>query len=891
MGEWHSRPAAQVIQETGSSPQGLSGKEAARRLERTGPNELAAPERPGLLRRLLGQLKDPMILVLLAAAGLSLAASGGEDWLDGAIILIIVAVNAVISITQEDHAQQALEELRRLSSPQARVLRDGKPERIPAAQLVPGDVILLEAGDLVPADARILACSRLQADESAMTGESVPVEKQARDELPQDAPLGDWVNMLLSGTLITAGRGTALVVATGMDTQMGRIAGLLLAGGEGETPLQQKMGEISKSLSFLCLAVCAVMFGVGLIQGKGMLDMFLTAVSLAVAAIPEGLPAIVTIVLALGVQRLAGRGAIVKKLPAVETLGCAGVICSDKTGTLTQNRMTVQQLWMLPGSRRRDAMTAACLCSDARLEWRAGAPTAQGDPTEGALVVAAAQDGVDQARELERRPRVADLPFDSGRKLMSTIHTREGGGWTVFVKGAPDVLLERCSATPRGPMSPGDRGRILAANEEMGQRALRVIAVARRELNILPAGLEPRAVESGLTFLGLFGLMDPPRPEVKAAVAKCHLAGVRPVMITGDHRATALAVARELDIARPGDWTVTGPELDFMPQELLEEDIERFSVFARVSPEHKMRIVQAWQKRGKVVAMTGDGVNDAPALKTADIGCAMGRTGTDVAKGAAHMILTDDDFSTIVSAIEEGRGIWSNIRKAIHYLLSCNIGEIFTIFTATVLDLGQMPLVPVQLLWLNLVTDSLPALALGVEPVEEGVMEQPPREARAGLFDRRFSLRLAWQGLMVGGLALAAYFLGSTRLAAPGMEGAVANTMAFATLTLCQLFHAFNVRSEDRSLFAQGVLTNPAMDRAFLAGMALQLSVLLIPPLQGVFSVVPMDGRQWSAVLALAAAPIPICELAKAFSGRRTAPEPAAGPEKALAQEQRTADR
>ena len=868
MGDWHSRPLEQVMKELDSRPSGLTERESAQRLERLGPNQLEPPRKPSVLARVLGQLKDPMILVLLGAAALSLAASGGEDWLDGAIILIIVLVNGVISITQEDHAQQALEELRRMSSPQAHVLREGRAKKISAAALVPGDVILLEAGDMVPADARVMECSRLQADESAMTGESVPVEKGAHDRLPEEAALGDRTNMVLSGTMITAGRGTALVVATGMDTQMGRIANLLLEDKEGDTPLQRKMGEISKSLSFLCLSVCAVMFGVGLIQGKNMLDMFLTAVSLAVAAIPEGLPAIVTIVLALGVQRMAARGAIVKKLPAVETLGCASVICSDKTGTLTQNRMTVQELWTPAGGHRRDALLAGCLCSDARLEWKAGAPTAVGDPTEGALVVAAAREGVDQEKEEQNWPRTADLPFDSGRKLMSTIHAREDGSWTVFVKGAPDILLERCVAGPRGPLSAQDRRAVLEANEAMAQKALRVIAVARRELHILPPGLEPRAVESGLTFLGLFGLMDPPRPEVKAAVARCHLAGVRPVMITGDHRATAAAVARELDIIRPGEWTVTGGELDFMPQEVLEEDIEKFAVFARVTPEHKMRIIKAWQKRGHVVAMTGDGVNDAPALKTADIGCAMGVAGTDVAKGAAHMILTDDNFSTIVSAIEEGRGIYSNIRKAIHYLLSCNIGEIFTIFAATLLDFGQMPLVPVQLLWLNLVTDSLPALALGVEPVEEGVMEEKPRDAAAGLVDQKFSFRLAWQGLMVGGLTLAAYFLGFTRLAAPGMEGAVANTMAFATLTLCQLFHAFNVRSEDRSLFAQGALSNPAMNRAFLVGMALQLSVLLVPPLQGVFAVTAMDSAQWLAVFGLAAAPIPICEITKAL-GRK----------------------
>ena len=597
--------------------------------------------------------------------------------------------------------------------------------------------------------------------------------------------------------------------------------------------------------------------------------MFLTAVSLAVAAIPEGLPAIVTIVLALGVGRMADRGAIVKKLPAVETLGCASVICSDKTGTLTQNRMTVRELWVPAGGHRRDALLAGALCGDARLEWKAGAPVSAGDPTEGALVVAAAREGLDRNQLSESLPRTGEIPFDSGRKLMTTVHEKEGGGRLVLVKGAPDVLLERCVSGPRGPLSPADRRQILAANEDMARRALRVIGVARRELSLQPRKLESGTVERDLTFLGLFGMADPPRREVKGAVERCHQAGIRPVMITGDHRATAMAVARELDICRPGDLALTGPELDFMPQEMLEEDIEKFAVFARVSPEHKMRIVRAWQKKGRVVAMTGDGVNDPPALKAADIGCAMGLSGTDVAKGAAEMILTDDNFSTIVQAVEEGRGIYSNIRKAIHYLLSCNIGEIFTIFVATLLNFGQMPLVPVQLLWLNLVTDSLPALALGVEPVEEGVMDQPPRDPSAGLFSRGFSLRLAWQGLMVGGLTLGAYLLGLFHLGAPGMEGAAANTMAFATLTLSQLFHAFNVRSEDQSLLAQGALSNPAMNKAFLAGMVMQLSVLLLPPLQGVFSVCPMDLTQWVTVLALAMAPIPICEAEKALRRRR----------------------
>ena len=845
---------------------GLSQKEAQKNRVEYGDNLLEGGQKKSAMKILLAQFGDLMTLILLCSTILSMVM--GEK-VEAMTIIAIVILNALMGFFQEYRTERSLQKLGELAAPSATVIRDGHSRVIPAKEVTIGDLVVLKAGDRVPADCRIVENSELSIDESLLTGESVPVPKAAEDTLPPETPLGDRHNMVIASSVITAGRATAVVTATGMDTQMGRIAGLLLEGETQPTPLQRKMGEISRSLSFLCLSVCAVMFGVGLLQGKDMLGMFLTAVSLAVAAIPEGLPAIVTIVLALGVGRMADRGAIVKKLPAVETLGCASVICSDKTGTLTQNRMTVQEVWIPAGGRRRDALLAGALCNDARLEWRAGAPAAQGDPTEGALIVAAAREGLDRNQLSESLPRTGEIPFDSGRKLMTTVHEKEGGGRLVLVKGAPDVLLERCVSGPRGPLSPADRRQILAANEDMARRALRVIGVARRELSLQPRKLESGTVERDLTFLGLFGMADPPRREVKGAVERCHQAGIRPVMITGDHRATAMAVARELDICRPGDLALTGPELDFMPQEMLEEDIEKFAVFARVSPEHKMRIVRAWQKKGRVVAMTGDGVNDAPALKAADIGCAMGLSGTDVAKGAAEMILTDDNFSTIVQAVEEGRGIYSNIRKAIHYLLSCNIGEIFTIFVATLLNFGQMPLVPVQLLWLNLVTDSLPALALGVEPVEEGVMDQPPRAPSAGLFSRGFSLRLAWQGLMVGGLTLGAYLLGLFHLGAPGMEGAAANTMAFATLTLSQLFHAFNVRSEDQSLLAQGALSNPAMNKAFLAGMVMQLSVLLLPPLQGVFSVCPMDLTQWVTVLALAMAPIPICEAEKALRRRR----------------------
>ncbi len=764
MNAWHDKSLGETLSQLGTHRhRGLSDGEAKTRLDRYGPNELKGKPPRSLALRLLDQLKDPMILVLLAAAGLSFLSSGGADWLDGAIILLIVVVNAAISISQENSAQEALEALQRMSAPKARVIRGGTESSLPASQLVPGDLIRLEAGDLVPADARLLESAGLKADEAAMTGESLPVEKQAGEALPPDTPLADRRNMVIGSTVITAGRATAVVTATGMDSEVGRVAGLLLEQEDSDTPLQRRMGEISKTLSFLCLCVCAVMFGVGLLQRRAMLDMFMTAVSLAVAAIPEGLPAIATIVLALGVQRMAARGAIVKKLPAVETLGCAGVICSDKTGTLTQNKMTVRRLWTLPGGKEDPLLTAAVLCCDATLS--------AGDPTEIALVEAAARAGLDKAGLDHAFPRRGEVPFDSDRKLMSTVQPLPGGGFQVCVKGAPDVLLSRCD------LSPAQKQAVLAANDAMAGQALRVLAVARRELSALPSSLSSDTLEHHLTFLGLLGMMDPPREEVKAAVAQCRSAGIKPVMITGDHKLTAVAIAKELGICGPRDLAITGADLDFMPQELLERDVDQFAVYARVSPEHKTRIVNAWRKKGQVVAMTGDGVNDAPALKAAHIGCAMGITGTDVAKEAADMILTDDNFATIVSAVAEGRGIYANIKKAIHYLLSCNIGEILTIFLATLFNFHQMPLMPVQLLWLNLVTDSLPALALGVEPVEEGVMDQKPRPAEENLFSPAFSLRLTLQGAMVGLLTLGAYFLGEYVLSDPGEAYQAANTM------------------------------------------------------------------------------------------------------------------
>ena len=871
---FYSDTPRQVLDTLDTDPdQGLSQGEGARRLAGYGENKLEKAKPPGLFRQVLAQLRDPMILVLLAAAALSFFAGGGQDWLDTAIILLIVVFNTVISVSQEDNARKALEALEKLAAPRARVLREGVERRLESTHLVPGDILLLEAGDYVPADGRILWAAGLQTDESAMTGESLPVHKRAGDGLPPDTPLAERKNMVIGGTVVTGGRAKVVVTATGMQTEMGKIAGLLLRQGQGETPLQRKMKEVSRVLSLVCVGVCAVMFGVGMLQHRDILDMFLTAVALAVAAIPEGLPAIVTIVLAVGVGRMARRNAIIKRLPAVETLGCASVICSDKTGTLTKNQMTVLEVWTPAPALRDRALTLGTLCGDAQ----EGPGGYIGDPTETAIAQAAAQAGLEKAALERDMPRRGEAPFDSVRKRMATCHALPNGEALVAVKGAPEAVLARCThllgAQGPRPLTDGDRRRIAQVGGDLAGQALRVLAVAQRLQPALPKSMAAESLEAEFTFVGLIGMMDPPRPEVRQAVDRCAGAGIRPVMITGDHKDTAVAIAKQLNIYRPGDKAIDGAGLDFLPQETLEEEIEAFSVYARVTPEHKMRIVQAWQRRGHVVAMTGDGVNDAPALKAADIGCAMGKTGTDVAKGAADMILTDDNFATVVAAVEQGRGIYANIRKAIHYLLSCNIGEILTIFLATLLPVSQAPLSPVQLLWLNLVTDSLPALALGMEPVEKTAMTQPPRGKEEPLFSRAFSRRLAWQGALVGGITLLAYGLGFH------LTGtfAVANTMAFATLTFSQLFHAFDVRSETTPLFRLGVLSNKAMNKAFLAGAALQAAVLLAPPLQGAFSVVPLALEQWGMVLALALTPLVVCEIEKALrrarAGRRAARE------------------
>lgn len=858
----YAQTADQVLSDLQSGPEGLSAAQAEGRLAEYGPNRLREAPKATLLQRFLQQLRDPMLLILMAAAAVSAVTNylSHEPFTEVLIILAVVLLNAVLGVVQESKAEAAIEALQTMTAATSKVLRDGSVTELESSCLVPGDIVLLEAGDAVPADGRLLACASLQIEEAALTGESVPSAKSP-EALTGEVTLGDRRNMAYMGSTVAYGRGRMVVTATGMDTEMGKIAGVLARTEQEETPLQKKLTQLGKTLSWLVLGICVFIFVFDLLVAgdfslSGILKTFMVAVSLAVAAIPEGLATVVTVVLSIGVTRMSRRNAVIRRLTAVETLGCTQVICSDKTGTLTQNKMTVVDHTGDAGQ----LAAAMALCSDA-VQNPDG--TVRGEPTEAALVSFAAQCGLPKPRLEQDSPRIAEAPFDSGRKMMSTLHSTPDGV-VQYTKGAPDQVMARCTHYWEGgqalPMTEERRQAILADNHRMAAQALRVLAAASRPWpHGAPEDQSPAHLEQALCFIGLTGMIDPVRPQVKPAIEECRQAGIRPVMITGDHKDTAVAIAKQLNIYRPGDKAIDGAGLDFLPQETLEEEIEAFSVYARVTPEHKMRIVQAWQRRGHVVAMTGDGVNDAPALKAADIGCAMGKTGTDVAKGAADMILTDDNFATVVAAVEQGRGIYANIRKAIHYLLSCNIGEILTIFLATLLPVSQAPLSPVQLLWLNLVTDSLPALALGMEPVEKTAMTQPPRGKEEPLFSRAFSRRLAWQGALVGGITLLAYGLGFH------LTGtfAVANTMAFATLTFSQLFHAFDVRSETTPLFRLGVLSNKAMNKAFLAGAALQAAVLLAPPLQGAFSVVPLALEQWGMVLGLALTPLVVCEAAK----------------------------
>ena len=861
--EYFSSKVEQVLQSLQTDPaQGLSAAEAARRLEQHGANVLREKKKKTNLQRFLDQFKDVMILILIAAAIVSFVIACIEgnpgEFFEPALILLIVILNAVMGMLQESKAEKALDALKSMSAPHARVLRDGTEQIIDAASLVPGDIIRLEAGDFVPADARLLHSAGLKSEESALTGESVPSEKDAQEPVAADAALGDRVNMVFSGCSVTYGTATAVVTATGMQTEMGKIAGLLSGEEETQTPLQKKLASLGKILGFVALGACAIIFVVGLLNGIDVLEIFMTSVSLAVSAIPEGLPAIVTIVLSIGVQRMVKKNAIIRRLPAVETLGSASVICSDKTGTLTQNRMTLQKAY-LDGAAEiidsgdaaaRTLVRTAALCCDGAVTFEAdGTVTHIGDPTETAIVFAAHQFGDTKETLGAAFPRLAELPFDSDRKRMSVVVEHDGRKLAI-VKGAFDGIAPLCTA--------GDTERARQVNDEMSRKALRVLAVAVREIDALPEVLAPETLEQDLTFLGLVGMIDPPREEARDAVAVCREAGIRPVMITGDHVVTASAIAKNLGILQDGDRAITGAELDAMSETELDAAVEQISVYARVSPENKIRIVKAWQKKNKVVAMTGDGVNDAPALKAADIGCAMGITGTDVAKGAADMTLTDDNFATIVDAVREGRGIYANIRKVVGFLLGTNIGEVITVFAAMLLW-HRSPLLSMQLLWINLVTDSLPAIALGMEEVEPGVMRQKPKPKDEGIFAHGLGVRVVLQGLMFGILSLAAFWIGwqSTGDLAGGQ------TLAFMTLALSQVVQAFNMRS-DRSLFKTGFFTNRRLNLACLLSVVL-VALVLFTPVSIAFGLITLSPQLYLIGLGLSLVPFVVMELSKAF--------------------------
>lgn len=782
-----------------------------------------------------------------------------KEFFEPVLILLIVVLNAVMGVMQESRAEKALDALKSLSAPHARVIRDGTERVIDAVLLVPGDIIRLEAGDFVPADARLLRSVSLKSEESALTGESVPSEKDAEALVPETAPLGDRSNMVFSGCSVTYGTAVAVVTATGMDTEMGKIANLLNNEEDGQTPLQKKLAQLGKYLGVMALVACAIIFVVGIANGIPALEIFMTAVSLAVSAIPEGLPAIVTIVLSIGVQRMVKKNAIIRRLPAVETLGSASVICSDKTGTLTQNRMTLVKAY-LDGTDRteeittrnsegvRRLLTYGVLCCDGTVVFHGKEEQHIGDPTETAIVLAAHRNGMPKDELNREYPRLAEIPFDSDRKLMTTVNRIDGKN-VVIVKGAFDVMESRCIA---GNLEAAKR-----VNDEMSRDALRVLAVACKEIETVPQEPTSDELENGLIFLGLVGMIDPPRPEAKAAVATCLKAGIKPVMITGDHVVTASAIARELGILQGNDKSITGAELDAMTDSELDAQVEGISVYARVSPENKIRIVKAWQRKGQVVSMTGDGVNDAPALKAADIGCAMGITGTDVAKGAADMTLTDDNFATIVDAVREGRGIYANIKKVVGFLLGTNIGEVITVFVAMLLW-HKSPLLSMQLLWINLVTDSLPAVALGMEPVEEGIMDCKPKPKDESLFAHGFGIRIALQGVMFGVLALLAFYIGERIIGC--VEGG--QTLAFMVLSLSQVVQAFNMRS-NRSLFKIGVFTNRKLNGAALVSVALVLLVLFTP-LSVLFGLIWLPARLYLIGLGLIFVPVLVMELSKA---------------------------
>ena len=863
----------ELIAGLNTSPDGLSSAEAAARLEKYGPNKLKDAEKPTLLQRFIEQLKDPMLIILMIAAAVSAVTNfiSGESFAEVFIILIVVLLNAVLGVFQESKAEAAIEALQTMTAATCKVLRDGKQVSIHSDQLVPGDVVLLEAGDSVPADGRLLESASLKIEEAALTGESVPVNKViealglAKDQ--SEIPLGDRKNMCYMGSTVVYGRGKALISRTGMDTEMGKIAGALANTEQEQTPLQRQLEQLSTILSKLVLGICLFIFVFDLIVAgsftlDSVLSTFMVAVSLAVAAIPEGLATVVTVVLSIGVTNMSHRNAVIRRLTAVETLGCTQVICSDKTGTLTQNKMTVVQ----HVGDTTPLATAMALCSDAHLNEEG---QAEGEPTEAALVNFAAKEGLPKDKLSAAEPRVDEAPFDSSRKMMSTIHTVDGA-YVQYTKGAPDEILKRCTSYLENgkvlPMTEAKRAEILAANKNMADQALRVLAAAKRDWAEKPASNEPAFLEQDLCFLGLTGMIDPVRPEVKPAIVECREAGIRPVMITGDHKDTAVAIAKELGIITDASQAITGAELDKIPDSEIGEAVKKYGVYARVQPEHKVRIVTAWKGNGAITAMTGDGVNDAPSIKSADIGVGMGITGTDVTKNVADMVLADDNFATIVGAVEEGRRIYANIRKAIQFLLASNMSEVLGVFCATLL--GFTLLNPVHLLFINLITDCFPALALGMEQGEADIMKRKPRNSKDGIFAGGLGFDIAYQGLLISVITLASYIIGHCmEVGYFEMPHGVSDdgmTMAFLTMSMCEIFHSFNMRSQRKSVFTLHT-HNKVLWGAMLGSLVLTTVVLEVPFVADMFGFTPVDLNEYLVALVLAFLVIPIVEIVKAI--------------------------
>lgn len=876
---FYNQHIEEILQQFGvSAEKGLSAAEAKKRLETYGPNRLQSEKQKSTLQIFFDQFKGSMVMILFVAAVISgiMSLQNGEGFLDTIVILAILVVNALIGMVEEKKAQSSLEALKKMSAPHSKVLREGQIVEISSTEIVPGDIVVLDTGDIVPADMRLIEAVNLKIQESALTGESVPVEKNAETLNAEDVPLGDRKNMAFSTCVVTYGRGKGIVVATGMHTEVGKIAHMLQHAEGTETPMSKRLEQLGKTLGYVALVICLVIFIVGLLYGNNWLEMFMMAVSLAVAAIPEGLQIVSTLVLSIGVQRLVKLHAIVRKLPSVESLGSVTVICSDKTGTLTQNKMTIVKGWTTAneidfrdaatferlGSDGKMLLQSALLCTDAHLRmFPDGSHENSGDPTETAIVDIALNFGMNKNEEEKKHPRVGEVPFDSERKRMATINKLENGQLRVNVKGGVDEVLSVTSCIrvhgKVRPITQEDIEAIRRQNESMAQDALRVLAVAYKDIDKLPDKVTVETVENALVFVGLIGMIDPPRPEVKEAVSKCKIAGIRPVMITGDHKITALAIAKEIGIYREGDQTVTGSDLENMSDNDLYRNVKSYSVYARVAPVHKVRIVKAWQSYGDIVAMTGDGVNDAPALKQADVGVAMGVTGTEVAKEVADIILTDDNFATIVNAVEEGRRIYDNILKAIQYLLSSNVGEVLLILIASLLNLGN-PLTPILILWINLVTDSLPALALSMDPAEKDIMRRKPRDPQKGIFGRGMVWRIIYQGTTIGLISLAAYLIGFNDGGQP-----LGQTMAFAVLGFAQLIHVRNLHSNKISCFKISPLLNRPLIGAIVVSAAFMALILLIPPVMNIFGTVPMDGTHWTYVLLLSLVPIVVVELMK----------------------------